>query len=335
MTWPTSADYDEAVQNLGRSMSDPELRDGQAARTPLGLPMLWSGGFADVYKIHNARTGKTWALKFFKHRIAGQADRYRHISAHLQRARLPFMVDFQYLDEGVRIRGEWFPVLKMHWVEGGIPLNTFVESHLHRPRLLHDLLGLWVKMARLLRQKQIAHADLQHDNVLLVPRDDGNLALKLIDYDGMHIPALEGAPSGEIGLGAYQHPQRKREGIYSAEVDRFSHLAIYCAIHCLTVEREKLWRRFNNGSNLLFKEQDFNHPADSEVFQTLWKLPDTACRALVGRLVLACPPSPLHAVPLLDEVTNGHVLPLTPAEERTVDAILRAGATVVPPPAVP
>ena len=152
--------------------------------------------------------------------------------------------------------------------------------------------------------------------MLLVPRSDGNLALKLIDYDGMHIPALEGAPSGEIGLGAYQHPQRKREGIYSAEVDRFSHLAIYCAIHCLTVEREKLWCRFNNGSNLLFKEQDFNHPTDSEVFQTLWQLPDTACRALVGRLVLACPPSPLHAVPLLDEITNGHVLPLTPAEER-------------------
>ena len=113
--------------------------------------------------------------------------------------RLPFMVDFQYLDEGVRIRGEWFPVLKMHWVEGGIPLNTFVESHLHRPRLLHDLLGLWVKMARLLRQKQIAHADLQHDNVLLVPRSDGNLALKLIDYDGMHIPALEGAPREKSG----------------------------------------------------------------------------------------------------------------------------------------
>ena len=336
MTWPTSADYDEAVQNLGRSMSDPELRDGQAVLTPLALPMLWSGGFADVYKIHNASTGKTWALKFFKRQIAGQADRYRHISAHLQRARLPFMVDFQYLDEGVRIRGEWFPVLKMHWVEGGIPLNTFVESQLHRPRMLHDLLGLWVKMARLLRQKQIAHADLQHDNVLLVPRDDGNLALKLIDYDGMHIPALEGAPSGEIGLGAYQHPQRKREGIYSAEVDRFSHLAIYCAIHCLTVEREKLWSRFNNGGNLLFKEQDFNHPTDSEVFQTLWRLPDAGCRALVGRLVLACPPSPLHAVPLLDEVTNGHVLPLTPAEERAVDSILKGGAdgvwsTVVAP----
>jgi hypothetical protein len=76
----------------------------------------------------------------------------------------------------------------MHWVEGGIPLNTFVESHLHRPRMLHDLLGLWVRMARMLRQKQIAHADLQHDNVLLVPRGDGNLALKLIGT-GLQSPA--------------------------------------------------------------------------------------------------------------------------------------------------
>ena len=112
--------------------------------------MLWSGGFADVYKIHNAHTGKTWALKFSSIGSLGKRTVIA-TSRPICSARLPFMVDFQYLDEGVRIRGEWFPVLKMHWVEGGIPLNTFVESHLHRPRLLHDLLGLWVKMARLLR----------------------------------------------------------------------------------------------------------------------------------------------------------------------------------------
>ena len=113
MTWPTSADYYEAVQDLGQSMGDPELRDGRTALTSQELPMLWSGSFADVYQIHNARTGNTWALKCFKREVAGQADRYRHISTHLERAQLPFMVDFQYLDRGIRIRGEWFPVLKM------------------------------------------------------------------------------------------------------------------------------------------------------------------------------------------------------------------------------
>jgi hypothetical protein len=71
----------------------------------------------------------------------------------------------------------------------------------------------------------MAHADLQHGNVLLVPTGNA-LALRLIDYDGMYVPALAGQRSGELGHPAYQHPQRLREGTYNAEVDRFSHLAI-------------------------------------------------------------------------------------------------------------
>ena len=77
----------------------------------------------------------------------------------------------------------------------------------------------------------------------------------------------------ELGHPAFQHPQRSSDRIYSAEVDRFSHLAIYTSIHCLTVGREELWKRFNNGDNLLFHEQDYRRPAESQVFRTLWKLP--------------------------------------------------------------
>jgi outer membrane biosynthesis protein TonB len=329
VTWPTATDYNEAVQDLRQSMSDEELRAGQAAVNPLDLPMIWSGNFADVYKIHNAKSGNTWALKCFTRKIAGQADRYQHISAHLDRARLPFMVDFKYLDQGIRIHGEWYPALKMRWVEGGIPLNQFVEQYLNRPRMLKDLLSLWVKMAGRLRQTEIAHADLQHGNVLLVPRADRRLALKLIDYDGMYVPALSGSRSPELGHPAFQHPQRGREGIYSAEVDRFSNLAIYSAIHCLTVGRETVWKRFNNDDNLLFREDDFRSPADSDVFQTLWHLPDADSRALVGRLILACT-KPLDQSPLLDEVTNGQVFPLTSEEEAAVESILGSKTQTAP-----
>ena len=162
----------------------------------------------------------------------GLQDRYRRIAAHLEQARLPFTVDFQYLEQGLCIGGDWFPVLKMRWVEG-LTLNQFVEEHLERPGNLKMLLDLWVKLATRLRKAGMAHADLQHGNVLLVPMSGGSLALRLIDYDGMHVPALAGTRSGEVGHPAYQHPQRLREGTYNAEVDRFSHLAIYTAIRCL------------------------------------------------------------------------------------------------------
>ena len=97
----------------------------------------------------------------------------------------------------------------MEWVEGQT-LNRFVEESLEKPKMLRQLLELWPKLASRLREAGIAHADLQHGNVLLVPAADGKLALKLIDYDGMYVPTLAGTPSGELGHPNYQHPDRLR-----------------------------------------------------------------------------------------------------------------------------
>ena len=329
MDWPTSAEYTETIQNLAHCMGDEELRAGEPTLNALGLPMLWSGGFANVYKIHNTKTKRTWALKCFTRKVTGQEDRYRHISEHLKRARLRFMVDFVYLNQGVRVRGQWFPALKMRWVEGGIRLNQFIEDNLDRPNTLRELLKLWPRMASQLRRAEIAHADLQHGNVLLVPKSNRRLVLRLIDYDGMHVPSLAGTPSTELGHPAFQHPQRSRERIYSAEVDRFSHLAIFTAIHCLAVGGRELWQRFNNGDNLLFRQKDFHDPASSEVFHTLWELPDADSRALAGRMALACK-APLAETPLLKDVTNGQVFPLSPREHDAATSILGSNVPAVP-----
>jgi formylglycine-generating enzyme required for sulfatase activity/serine/threonine protein kinase len=325
MPWPSTTEYNDAIQNLRTSVSDEELRAGELARTSLGLPLLWSGSFADVYRVHCAQTGNTWAVKCFTRQSPGLRDRYREIATHLEGVRLPFMVDFHYVEPGIRAGSRWCPFLKMRWVEG-VNLNQFVGKHVTRPGTLKQLLGLWVKLAARLRQAQIAHADLQHGNVLLVPLPHGQLALRLIDYDGMYVPALAGRPPGEVGHPAYQHPLRLRQGIYGAEVDRFSHLAIYCAIRCLLLQLEALWDRFDNGDNLLFREVDFRNPGKSEVFHELWALGDPDAHALVGRLILATQ-TPLDRVPLLTEVvSNGSIRRLSQAEERQVRGLLDRGA---------
>ena len=329
MAWPKSTDYIEAIQNLQRSLSDPELQAGELTKTHLDLPMAWTGNFADVYQVHNAATGNTWALKCFTREVAGQADRYRHISNHLQRTKLPFMLEFKYLEQGIRVRGQWYPALKMRWVDGGIPLNEFVHRSLDRPHILQELLLGWRKMARRLRRAKIAHADLQHGNVLLVPQSHRSLVVRLIDYDGMHVPALEGTPSTELGHPAFQHPQRSRNDVSSAEVDRFSNLAIYTAIHCLTLARHKLWNQYNNQENLLFREKDYHDPASSPVFHTLWTLPDAESTALAGRLALACT-KPLHETPLLEDLINGRVAPLTTDENNAITSLLGSNAPVMP-----
>ena len=145
------------------------------------------------------------------------------------------MVDFTYLEQGIRVAGKWRPVLKMDWVQG-LTLNQFVGQYADDPDRLEALFQAWVDVARRLRAAKIGHGDLQHGNVLLAPGADGrSVRLKLIDYDGMWVPALADQNSGEVGHPAYQHPQRIREKTYSLEVDRFPLLLIATALRAVKV----------------------------------------------------------------------------------------------------
>ena len=168
MPCPQSYEYNEAIQNLAATADDQELRFGEPAVDALGVPAPCSGGFADVYKVHCPQTGKTWAVKCFTREVRGRAERYRQIAEHLAKTNLPFMVDFRYLEKGLRIRGQWQPIVKMRWVEG-LSLHQFVAEHADRPQNLKLFLELWSRVAARLRESGTAHADLQHGNVLLVP----------------------------------------------------------------------------------------------------------------------------------------------------------------------
>src|SRR5258708_5794470 len=207
MPWPLSQDYNEAIQNPRFAFHDPELMEGQAVTNALGLPMPRSGNFADVYEVHCPTTNTKWAVKCFTREVPGLRERYSEISAHLHQVKLPFTVDFQYFADGIRVQGKWYPILKMRWVDGQL-LNEFIRQAVDKPALLEGLTQIWVRMARRLREAQVGHCDLQHGNVMLVPGSKNTLAVKLIDYDGMFVPALAKSKSGEVGHPAFQHPQR-------------------------------------------------------------------------------------------------------------------------------
>jgi hypothetical protein len=298
--WPTSQDYNEAVQNAGTSFADAALKSGAVALNALGLPLPRSGNFADVYQFKGG-DGKMWAIKCFTRKVDGLRERYLKIDAHLTKVRLPFTVGFNFFEQGIRVRGQWFPIVKMEWVEG-FTLNEFVRDNADKPHVLQALLQMWAKLAGRLRDAELAHADLQHGNVLLVPDEAQNkLGLKLIDYDGMWAPALADKHSGEIGHPNFQHPLRIRDRLYSADVDRFPHLAVACALRATILGGRALWDKFDNGDNLLFKEADLRHPAGAPIFAELWGLRDDTLRALLGALALAAG-EPLRRTPWLDDV---------------------------------
>jgi WD40 repeat protein len=314
MTWPVSQDFNEAIQAPQASFQDPELRAGQPATNALGLPMPRAGNFADVYEFHCPATQSRWAIKCFTRSVPRLRERYGEISRYLQQAKLPFMVGFAFLEQGIRVRSQWYPIVKMQWVEG-LLLNQFVRASLDRPAQLEALSQIWLRMARRLREAGVAHCDLQHGNVLLVPGSKAtSLGVRLVDYDGLFVPTLSSSKSGEIGHPAYQHPQRLLEGTYSLEVDRFPLLVIATALRCLSVAGPALWTRYDNGDNLLFREADLGSPAESALFKELWQLDEPLAHALVGHLALATR-APLEQAPLLEQLLTPGSRPALPGRQ--------------------
>lgn len=340
MAWPTSVDYNEAIQSPDHCFDDADLKAAEVACNQLGLPAPCTGNFADVYRLTSA-AGRSWAVKCFTREVPDLQDRYRAISSHLDRARqrggLPFLVEFRYLDKGIRVRGKWHPALKMDWVQGE-HLNAFVQKYLDKPKILSSLGAVWLRLCRDLRAADMAHGDLQNGNVLLVPGEKANtIAPRLIDYDGTFVPALAGSRANELGHPNFQHP-RRQEDPFHPRIDDFSHLVIYAAVRCLAAGGRSLWERHDNGEGLLFKKQDFDAPASSELFRELWRTGEPEARALVGHLVLACQ-SPPRATPRLDELLGSGDAALSQADAGRVDAALGVRRTRVevtaPPPPIP
>ena len=99
MAWPLSQDYNEAIQSPAANFATPSCKRGEAVANALGLPMPCSGNFADVYEVR-CPARQPVGRQVLHARGAGLRERYHEISRHLQQAKLPFTVDFNYLEQG-------------------------------------------------------------------------------------------------------------------------------------------------------------------------------------------------------------------------------------------
>ena len=175
------------MQNPRTAFYDAELQEGTPELNRLGLPRPRSGSFATVYKILSGTSN--WAVRCFLHPVSDQQERYAEVSAHLAKIRLPYLVQFSFLTQGIRAPKQTYPILKMEWVEGE-SLIPYIEKNLANSGALLGLAARWFEMMKSLRQSSIAHGDLQHGNVLVA-----NGEFKLVDYDGMFVPSLRGKSS--------------------------------------------------------------------------------------------------------------------------------------------
>ncbi|HZI38042.1 MAG TPA: hypothetical protein VFF24_07030, partial [Acidimicrobiia bacterium] len=119
-------------------------------------------------------------------------------------------------------------------------------------------------LAEQLRGAGIAHGDLQHGNILVAPGGD----LRLVDYDGMWVPELDGLPGNELGHRNYAHPRRTRDD-FGPAMDAFPSWVVYASLAALSID-PLLWGRLDGGDEcLLFRAADFADPAHSEALACL------------------------------------------------------------------
>jgi hypothetical protein len=293
-TYPTGGDYREALFNTRRCFKDHALLGGEPTMDALGMPKPISGAFASVFTIRNA-DGRRWAVKCFTRFVNDQAIRYQRISQALQAVNKPWTVEFDYLPEGILCQGNWYPALKMEWIEA-TGLIPFIEAHLWEPQILADLAGKFAQMVGDLSALGIAHGDLQHGNLLVTLSGE----LKLIDYDGMFVPGLDKLGASERGHINYQSPARTMSA-WGPYLDHFSAWIIYASLAALTID-PTLWSLLHDQGDeaLIFHKDDFVDRRRSRALNAIVGSSDSSLQSL-GTVIGALWTPDLHSVPPLDQ----------------------------------
>ena len=312
--WPKQVDFTQALQNPQVSLIGDSVKGYKLLQAGPGRPIMWSGSFAAVYKLENGGTFSV--IRCFTKKVTDQKDRYTKLSDFLSSRRPQFLVRFEYLDEGVLVKGNPYPLVKMDFVEGenlNIFVGRIIENQQNHAGILSMAAERWMSINSTLRNFGIAHNDLQHGNVIV----QDNYTLRLVDYDSFYLPESEGN-SPEGGHGNYQHPLRKRAD-YNEHIDNFPALVIYLSLLALDSE-PNLWR-FSGDQNILFTKRDFDDPASSDCFRELKGSRDDRIRSLTNYLEQYCS-VPVEAVPNLDSITAAE-------NAGQIDAPLTQGASTV------
>ena len=308
MIMPTIEAYARALQDRG-NIALPLLCNMKLTCNNEGtIPRFWAGAFGVVFRFERSN-GTTRAVKCFTKGHRTNTERYEAIAAHLDGVfyrnsqATQFLVNLIFTQRGVRVKHHWRPLLLMDWVNG-----VFLNKHINdlckkteAENLIAAIADQWIDLAIALKNENIAHGDLQHGNVLVLPSGK----FKLIDYDGMCVPALANRYVMEGGHLNYQHPARSLR--FDENLDTFSNLVILTALTALSL-KPSLWSEFNKGNNMLFCESDFKAPDMSPLFRTLRQVSDCRLSYLVRELENACNTKDATAIKPFEEI----VASLTP-----------------------
>lgn len=296
------AEYSDALRlNLSKALHDPLLSRGMLRMHGPGHPVVHSGNFALTFEV--VVDGQTYGVRCFHKPSDSLEYRYGAISDHLRSIASPYFVDFEFQPCGITTEDGTYPIVRMEWADGET-LATFVARQLNDADVLQSLRSSLVELARHLRANGIAHGDIQPANIIV--QHDGRL--RLIDYDGMLVPALSGTRSTELGQPNFQHPGR-RPWHFNPDLDAFSFALIDVALDALC-RKPALWKQTgSNEDTLLWRAEDLKNPANSPLFRALGSVPGLRRRVMHVATISV---SPFERIPTFEEFLADHNIPDVP-----------------------
>ncbi len=277
--WPMVHEYDEALLERHRIFRDADIQQGKLAEIHAGLPMHLNGGGSQhvcVYRVGN------WVVRCFVSdpptKIEPPVDivpRYEKITAYIKQQQetgnLLFLAPCELVEPGVRIKGKYFPYLKIPYLANSPSLGDFLSEYYHDSQTTALIAQKWLDIVQEMGDHSVAHGDLDLSNVLVYGAYP-SLGLYLIDFDGMYIPDFAFTHMDVTDHGhAHFQPSLSSIRRFDSTMDHFSSLVIYLSL-CALEQNPELWEKCEASErNLLLHEEDFQRLAQSTRFPLLRK----------------------------------------------------------------
>ena len=297
MNYPLISEYIEAIKSAEDNFN--KLTNLRPVLDNDGQPVMTSGNFAVVFKMHDKETGKFFALKCFTKEQKGREEAYHLIAKELKNVDSSYLVSLYYLDEELFVDTEQtketeFPVLLMDWVEGKT-LDKYLRENLDDKYALEMLAYRFSQLAQWLIPQPFAHGDLKPDNILV--REDGTLVL--VDYDGMYVPAMKGQKARELGSPDFRHPLRT-EKVFDPRIDDFPIMSILVSLIGISISPVFL-EKHGAPDRLLFSKNDYTNIEHLEIIKELYLIDDENLRTLTSIFVSLCHYVFPITIPTLDQ----------------------------------
>lgn len=280
---PSKDNIIDAIKDVG-NFRVPQLNASTFIKSRFGDPLYFPGGFGMVFKADNS--GMKSAVKIWYVKIDEIKERLQKISSYLSTRNLPYFVTYSFHEKGICIPADivndenspidqYLDVLIMDWADG-MTLKDYLDD-LITENPVNVIESTLLKLSEQfktcftdLHNNHISHGDLQHGNIVIYNNPNGT-QIKLIDYDSLYVPDLNGYEQTTSGLAGFQHPKRiAGDATISTEKDDyFSEKIIYLSI-LLLAKYPQFWTDVNvgvesNDFGLLFRAEDFNDFANTYI----------------------------------------------------------------------